>query len=265
MTHNFDAARNCERSEELLAYLYDEASGDERKIFEQHMSGCAECREEHAAFGGVHRVITYWRDESFAEAASLFPLTTPPQRAEKRSALRAVQEFLRLAPVWMQAGGAIALLLLCTLAVLFVNAEIRSGQNKIAFDGSAREQERAAAPPATDATQALQKSYSQQEVDLIVAEHVRRGIESYREQASAARQPSAAAATAGETTEANGKSVVRDTRVSFTRSNDSRTNARRGSNRTANGERSPRERQPSLARRANDGVPRLSDLLDEVN
>ncbi|MBA2340073.1 MAG: zf-HC2 domain-containing protein [Pyrinomonadaceae bacterium] len=259
MTNNFDASCNCERSEHLLAYLYNEASSDERKTFEQHLSQCVACREEYAALGGVREAIINWRDESFAAAASLYPFTQQKQRVEKRSALEAVSEFLRLAPLWMQAGGAMAALVVCTLAAFaLVNTEIRWEQNGIAFSSNARDHERAAPAPA--AASQPQKRYSQQELDEIVAEHVQRGIENYKEQTAEARQLTATT----EPREADRRYPVREAAVSFTASNERGNNTRRRT-RASTAANGSRERQPTIARRNSDGVPRLSDLLDVVN
>ncbi len=258
MNHNMNTPRDCERSEDLLAYLYREATASERKSFEQHMSGCAVCGEEYVALGGVREAFADWRDESFAEAASFYPFTEK-QRIEKRSALVAVREFFRLAPVWMQAGGAIAALVVCALAAFaLVNADIRREQNGIAFSTGLREPQRDAAPT-VDAPQ-QQKRYTQQEVDELIADRVERGIKNYKE--LAARE----SATTIVAKDADRKFSAPDSKASSA-STDAKENTARRRNRPITTPVATRENQTTVARRGNndDGVPRLSDLLDVVN
>ena len=51
----------CARAEDLVAYLYNEATRDEAKDFEAHLHHCASCRTELAAFGGVREALGEWR------------------------------------------------------------------------------------------------------------------------------------------------------------------------------------------------------------
>ena len=246
MNHNFAASCGCERSEELLAYLYDEASKDQRKSFAQHLTECDACREEYAVLGDVRETITVWREESLAEAASLFPFTQK-QISEKRSALRAVQEFFRLAPVWMQAGGAIAALLLCALATFaLVNFGVRREKNATALNTE---------------THTAQKRYSQGEVEVMIAESVQRGIENYKQQIAESRELPVTTTGADKT---NGKSAARDTQAPRGSVNEVKINTR-PRNQTPRVITAARERQPTIVRSTSDGVPRLSDLLDVVN
>lgn len=252
--------RDCERSEEMLAYLYDEADANERKSFELHMSGCAACRDEYASFGGVREAFAGWREESFAEAASLFPFA-PWRRVEKRSALEAARAFFRLAPVWLQAGVATAALVVTALvAFALVNMDARRGQNETASGANSHQQQHIAAPT-TNAPP--QKRYSQQEVDGMIAEGVRRGIENYQQENVAARDLTTTTVAGG----AGRISSPRSAQSSLITTNRVGNNARRGSNsRSSATQTISSERQTAVARRnADGGVPRLSDLLDVVN
>lgn len=263
MNHNVDAPRGCERSEELLAYLYNEAGAGERERFERHMTACAACREEYAAFRGVREAIISWREQTLAAARPVAlphvassPRFATERSAEKRSALVAMREFLRLAPVWMQASGAVAALIVCALAAFaLVDADLRLGRDGIAFSTGLRKQQRAAAPDAQTPPR-----YSQQEVDEMVAERVRRGIEDFKRQNAGAGE--LAAATGGR--ETGVKSPARNTEASFTAPSDPDRNVRRR-NRASILASALRERQAALARRSDQDVPRLSDLLDVVN
>jgi hypothetical protein len=46
--------------EQLLSYLYDDLSADERDACERHLGGCAECREELAGLRGLRSMLSTW-------------------------------------------------------------------------------------------------------------------------------------------------------------------------------------------------------------
>lgn len=50
----------CEQREQLIAYLYDEASASERKSTEAHLQTCETCREELRAFRDVRQDLLAW-------------------------------------------------------------------------------------------------------------------------------------------------------------------------------------------------------------
>jgi anti-sigma factor RsiW len=50
----------CERREQLLEYLYDEASPTGRREVERHLEGCDECRDELRAFRNVREDLLAW-------------------------------------------------------------------------------------------------------------------------------------------------------------------------------------------------------------
>src|SRR5256885_3114666 len=118
--------RSCARSDDLIAYLYNEASEIEAKDFARHSKHCASCRAELADFRQVREAIGDWRTQSLGafaapaiemnERHATGPLNTVPAR--KRSALAALREFFTLAPVWMRAATVFATLAFCALAVI---------------------------------------------------------------------------------------------------------------------------------------------------
>lgn len=139
--------RGCDRSEELVTYFYGETAPAEAKVFRQHLTGCAVCRDELAAFGGVRELVGEWRDEalgalpalgfdeSFATAATM-PHTYP----RKRSAIAALREFFSLSPLWLRAGAVAATLVFCALAALtLARAEVRWDANGFAFNTGVKE------------------------------------------------------------------------------------------------------------------------------
>ncbi|HEX7316714.1 MAG TPA: zf-HC2 domain-containing protein [Pyrinomonadaceae bacterium] len=129
MSKNRDAAttppRGCDRGEDLVAYLYGEATKEEAGLFRAHLDACVVCREELAAFGQVREGLGAWRAEALGTLPSLNieealapaarPLAAEPRRRSARAALR---EFFSLSPLWLRAGAFAATLALCALIVL---------------------------------------------------------------------------------------------------------------------------------------------------
>jgi hypothetical protein len=50
----------CEQREQLLDYLYEEASPADRREVERHLEGCEECRDEIRAFRNVREDLLAW-------------------------------------------------------------------------------------------------------------------------------------------------------------------------------------------------------------
>ncbi len=140
----------CHRAEDLVAYLYNEASETDAKDFSDHAEHCDACRSELTLFRGVHESIELWRNEAlgasfspaspsasdFATGADSAPFV---QRARKLSAFQALREFFTVSPIWLRGATAFAALLLCVLAFVVVTRSLRqptqvankSGQEKL--------------------------------------------------------------------------------------------------------------------------------------
>lgn len=128
----------CTRAEDLVAYLYNEATRDEAKDFEAHLHHCASCRTELATFGGVREAMGEWREQALGTLASpafeadttrAFASAVAPVR--RRSALVALREFFTLSPAWMRAATAVIALLFCALAAIAVAYFARQPQTVI--------------------------------------------------------------------------------------------------------------------------------------
>lgn len=121
-----ETINNCERTGDLVAYLYREATDKEARDFESHLRLCPSCRAELAAFSEVRVAINDWRQHTLGASAA------PAYEAEAafanqsvavnrtRSALAAFREFFTLSPLWMRAATAVAALLFCALVVIAV-------------------------------------------------------------------------------------------------------------------------------------------------
>lgn len=149
--NNGAGARGCERADELVAYLYGEATPEEAKAFRTHLTACAVCREELAAFGAVREAVGAWRAEALSTVPplnigeELSPAASahsgPEQRPErKRSAVAALREFFLLSPLWLRAGALASVLVVCALAALtLARTEVRWDANGLAFRTGVKE------------------------------------------------------------------------------------------------------------------------------
>jgi hypothetical protein len=119
----------CHRAEDLVSYLYGEASATDARDFAEHMEQCELCRTEFASFRHVHESVVVWRNEALG-SVSLRPASpmkdevAPPYqfvpRREKRSARAALREFFVRSPLWLRGATAFATLLLLALALFTV-------------------------------------------------------------------------------------------------------------------------------------------------
>jgi len=134
----------CHRGEDLVTYLYGEASEVDAKDFDGHLKECAACRSEFGVFQQVHDSILVWRNEALGSKfyPAVLPVTTAVEstqivRHERRlSALAALREFFSVSPLWLRAATAFAALLLCALGVLEIS---RSWNHQVGLPGKDNE------------------------------------------------------------------------------------------------------------------------------
>lgn len=123
-----ERANVCTRAEDLVAYLYGEASETEARDFDRHMQNCAACRTELAAFGDVREAVGEWRQSALGvipstafERDDVTAFASAKETLKpKRSALAAVREFFTLSPVWLRAATAAIALVFCVLAFIAI-------------------------------------------------------------------------------------------------------------------------------------------------
>ncbi|MFL6335108.1 MAG: anti-sigma factor family protein [Pyrinomonadaceae bacterium] len=244
MSEKIDATMgcDCERSEELVAYLYGEATKEEAGLFSRHLEACAVCREELALLGSVRTELGAWRaealgtvpslniEEAFAPAARVLPA-----ESKKRSARMALREFFSLSPLWLRAGAFAATLAVCALlALTLARAEVRWGSDGLAIRTVAAERvikERVEVP--------VQSGYTDEQVNAIVARKV------------AEAQAQLTAEMKKETNEQRPGRLV-DVAAGSPQQASNAPRRKRGTRRASN---------PDDAQIADDTLPRLSDLL----
>src|SRR6266850_7768738 len=119
----------CHRAEDLVTYLYGEASEVEARDFTKHLQQCEACRGEFGVFQQVHDSILLWRNEALGSAFSPTAVSIEStvdskqfvQHERKLSALAALREFFSVSPLWLRAATGFAALLLCVLGVLAIS------------------------------------------------------------------------------------------------------------------------------------------------
>jgi hypothetical protein len=126
----------CHRAEDLVTFLYNEASAADARDFADHAAQCDACGAELAVFREVHDSILTWRNEALGsvsiatQPAAVSPgrVAVPAQPTEARqrlSALAALREFFGVSPLWLRATTAFAALLLCGLVLFVVSRSLR--------------------------------------------------------------------------------------------------------------------------------------------
>src|SRR5882672_1858688 len=119
----------CHRAEDLVTYLYGEASALDAQDFAGHLEQCDACRGEFGVFQQVHDSILVWRNEALGSGFN--PVTVPVESTvdaaqfvpaeRKLSALGALRQFFGVSPLWLRAATGFAALLLCVLGVLAIS------------------------------------------------------------------------------------------------------------------------------------------------
>jgi anti-sigma factor RsiW len=118
----------CHRAEEMVTYLYGEASEADALDFHKHLQQCDACRNEFAVFNQVHDSILTWRNEALGvafdpRAVALDSAVESSQfvrHERKLSAWSALREFFTVSPLWLGGATAFAALLLIALGTVMI-------------------------------------------------------------------------------------------------------------------------------------------------
>jgi anti-sigma factor RsiW len=86
----------CDDNETLVAYLYDDIEPVQKEAVARHLAGCARCRDEVAALGGVRDALTAW-----TPPAPDLRFTVVPEAAVSNVVVPDVPAWRRV-PVWAQ-------------------------------------------------------------------------------------------------------------------------------------------------------------------
>lgn len=247
----------CQRAFDMVSHLYGEATEEEAEKFGAHLNACASCRDEMASFEDVRGALGAWRREAFSLSPSLAPnpslsnaQTALTAKAGRRSAAAALREFFSLSPRWLQMASAAAMLLLCALAALTLSrSEVRWDQQGIALR-AVRERvvERRVEVPVAPGGSGF---VSPEQVSELVSVHERE-LETLRSQLKQQTETDRLPAV----TTSSGRKSGTPTILS------ARSSARRT---PRNAIARARAAERDVAEVADDELPRLYDLLRDVN
>jgi hypothetical protein len=154
----------CDRTEELISYLYGEMDRLSANSFEDHIKGCACCSEEIGSLQSAREAISY----SISDARNSFvpqPLTFD-RRIEKRPgsdwrlALAAAKDYFALAPVWLRAATVAPVLCLIALSMLLL---LRTDRQLDTAQNEAK----------TSSVQSEERRFTESEVETLIAERER--------------------------------------------------------------------------------------------
>lgn len=109
----------CERSNDLISFLYEELDQREVVDFEQHLTSCESCSQEVTAFGKIRAGVIEWREQSLG-VSSLPRNILTFNHSEKPSALAAIRQFFALSPVWLKGAMALASLMFFALLAMSI-------------------------------------------------------------------------------------------------------------------------------------------------
>ncbi|HXI22342.1 MAG TPA: hypothetical protein VNG71_00600 [Pyrinomonadaceae bacterium] len=126
--HEVNQRPACHRAEDLVTYLYGEASEADALDFGKHLQQCNACRSEFGVFNQVHDSILTWRNEALGVAFdpravaidSAVESSQFVRHERKLSAPAALREFFTVSPLWLRGATAFAALLLCALATIMI-------------------------------------------------------------------------------------------------------------------------------------------------
>ena len=151
---------SCNRGEDMVVYLYGEASPELTHDFEQHVKSCSGCREELDSFVSLRGSLKEWQIEAQPRI----------EVSIQRRPLEIFRELVTTLPRWMKIGGlaaASAALVLFSLALSGTRIDWREGTVKfgIAEGGGPRESRVSDASPSRQLTRA--------EIDTMIDERVK--------------------------------------------------------------------------------------------
>jgi anti-sigma factor RsiW len=249
----------CGRGEQLVGYLYGEATDAERSSFEQHLPQCAACRDEMAAFTQVRQSVGEWRAEVLTRAPGVFAADAIPAAAPtptfnvepaRRSARDALREFFALSPAWLRFGSVAAAAVVCALAALALfNVEVRRDNGGLAIRTGAWR----AAPAVSNAPQVAGNDNSARLNQLIA------------ERDAAVRQLEDARAQLEDSRAANIEAVYNEVAAEPEAATQPTPASGANRPRRAGGANAPRKSSARRDPRDEDDLPRLLDLISGAN
>src|ERR1044071_8966775 len=114
---------NCNMHEALVAFLYGEATPDEKTRVEAHLTQCSACKHELDGFERVRGMLQQWQLDDL-------PVVRVVTERSGRPMLTVLKELFTITPVWAKALGAVAMAML-VLAV--IGTDVRVNRDGVSF------------------------------------------------------------------------------------------------------------------------------------
>jgi hypothetical protein len=128
---------NCNMHEALVAHLYDEATPEESRRVEAHLTECSLCKQEFQAFERVRGMLQQWQLDD------LPVLRVVAEKPGSRSMLAVLRELFTITPLWAKALSGVAMALV-VLAV--IGTDVSVGRGGVSFRADLLRRDRTASP-----------------------------------------------------------------------------------------------------------------------
>ena len=120
----------CGRSDDIVAYIYDEIASGDRISFENHLADCTSCTDEFAVVSDARFSVFEWHKEEFTKLST--PDISIPYQVKSSAArgiFATIGEIIR-SPGWLVPAAA-AIVLVAGIGVVMFTV-MRSGENNVA-------------------------------------------------------------------------------------------------------------------------------------
>jgi anti-sigma factor RsiW len=173
---------DCDQHEALVSYLYNEATPDESRLVEKHLSECSACKEELHSFERVRGMLQQWQIDDLPVVR-----VVAERAANERSMLSVLKELNSVTPLWAKALGAVAMGL---LVLAIIGTDITVGSSGFSFRADLLRRDRtmqaSGAPSAAPSSNSSDTEQARAEVKALVnqliAESERRQRDEIRSQ-----------------------------------------------------------------------------------
>jgi Putative zinc-finger len=119
----------CGRKEDLITYLYNEASDEERASFESHLDDCHSCRDDCSAFARVRDDLSAWEVGYTPRTEIVLPKSWSKSWPKRLDSLR---EFINFFPGWARGASLTAVSLsLLIFSLSFVKRDSVMNSDRI--------------------------------------------------------------------------------------------------------------------------------------
>ena len=84
--NNFNDRPVCHRADDMIGFLYGEATKAEAADFSDHMMDCASCQAEFALLTSARQAMSQWRSEVLSSAWVAAPAAASQRGVDRRQA-----------------------------------------------------------------------------------------------------------------------------------------------------------------------------------